>query len=1133
MQNAGKEIMTQIESTFEDRYTQKTGWVFLSGTQALVRLVLMQARRDAKAGLNTAGYVSGYRGSPLGGVDREFWRNEETLKRHSIVFQAGVNEDLAATAIWGTQQASFFDTPQKDGVFSLWYGKGPGVDRSGDVFRHANLAGTSPLGGVLALAGDDPVCTSSTVPSQSDHALIDARMPLLVPADVQDILDFGLYGLAMSRYSGCWVGLKTLTENMDSSGSVLIDDAQTKIVPPVDFQPPTDGLHIRRDDPPMDKERRLEEWKLPAAQAFARANKIDKIVHQHASARLGIVACGKSFLDVMEALDILGLSSGKAKDIPLRVYKIGLAWPLDREGLSGFCQGLDEIFVVEGKHVVLEGQIKEALFNHAQEERPQVTGKRDEKEREIFPSFGDLSPEEIALAIAKRLSRFHDTSVLEEPLAFLEAQNTIASKHQNILQRELFFCSGCPHNTSTNVPDGSFALAGIGCHFMASRMERNNIAATHMGGEGANWNGIAPFIEDAHAFANLGDGTYYHSGILALRAAVAAKVNITYKILYNDAVAMTGGQPMDGPLNVSMIANQIRAEGVERIAIVSDDIEKHKKSLSLPAATTLHPREELDALQQSLRHVPGVSALIYDQACAAETRRKRRKGQIPQATEKVFINTLLCDGCGDCAKQSNCIALTPEETPLGRKRSVDQSACNGDFSCLEGFCPALVTLRGATLKSPLPVDLNSSQIPEPDVCAIDRDYNILVSGIGGTGVLTIGAVLGTAAQMEERRISTLDLAGLAQKNGAVACHIRIAEKDHPVHAARIGAGRTNLLLGGDLVTSSNQSILSRLNPETSQAIVNDHQTMTGTFMRNPDMDFPKARLKDAISENSGPAFFDANHAATRLLGDPIFANMILLGFACQKGLLPLSYKSIEKAISLNGVAVSKNLSAFSQGRRLACDDAALNLFSKASDPQKPDYLDAFTKDQAKDLAAYQNDAYAKRYLDFVAQAKMREDALGKTGFALALARSYYHLLTYKDEYEVARLYSDGRFSDAVSQAFDGKSKTFFHLAPPLFAGKRRFGPWIGKAFPILAHFKGLRGTIFDPFGHQHLRLEERRLIVEYEELMAKVLKALNADNYAQGIELAKSFLSIRGFGPVKEGAILAARKEITELSAGF
>jgi indolepyruvate ferredoxin oxidoreductase len=1135
--------------TLDDKYALESGRIFLTGTQALVRLLLMQRQRDLAAGLNTAGFVSGYRGSPLGNVDRELWQIGERLEDHHIHFQPGVNEDLAATSIWGSQQASLLAGAKYDGVFGLWYGKGPGVDRSGDVFRHANMAGTSPHGGVLVLAGDDPGCKSSTVPSQSEHALIDAQIPVLHPANVQEFLDFGLLGWAMSRYSGCWVAMKTVTENVDSSASVLVDPGRVRVTLPEDFEMPPGGVHIRLHDwPPYQQEVRLQRHKLYAALAFARANALDRVVLEGANRRLGIVTTGKTYLDVMQALDDLGIDERLATDIGLGVYKVGLPWPLEPEGIRRFACGLDEILVVEEKRAVIENQLKEQLYNWQADVRPRVIGKFDEDGEWILPSAGELTPARIARVIARRIERFHASDPIRERLTFLEdKERTLAGPLPGI-RRQPYFCSGCPHNTSTRVPEGSHAVGGIGCHFMVTWMDRSTETYTHMGGEGANWIGIAPFTEQAHTFVNIGDGTYFHSGLLAIRAGVAAGVNVTYKILFNDAVAMTGGQPMDGPLDVAMITRQVAAEGVKRIAVVTDEPEKYATGTDFAPGVAVSHRDDLDKVQRELREVRGPSVLVYDQTCAAEKRRRRKRGLYPDPPKRAFINEAVCEGCGDCGIESNCVSIIPKETEFGRKRAIDQSSCNKDFSCLKGFCPSFVTVNGGRLRKPAGgvAAVDFPALPEPVLPALDHPYGIVVAGIGGTGVVTIGALLGMAAHLEGKGVSVLDQIGLAQKNGAVVTHVRIAGQPDDIHAVRISAGGARLLLGCDIVNAGSFEILAKLRPAFTRAVVNTHATMTADFTHDPDLKFPARDLRGAIERACGADnvdFVDGGTLATELLGDSIAANLFMVGFAYQKGLLPVSAAAIERAIEINATAVDFNKQAFLWGRRTAHDKAAVERIVgiDATVADRPaETLDDIVARRIDELTAYQNAAYAARYSAFVDRVRQTEAERvpGETALAEAVARSYFKLLAYKDEYEVARLYADGRFEDSLRHRFDGEYKLTFHLAPPILGNrdpltgrlrKREFGPWVMSVFRILARLKGLRGTAVDIFGRTPERKMERRLITDYETTLATVLTGLDRDNHAIAREIAALPETIRGFGHVKEQNLEQAKAHEADL----
>jgi len=1129
----------------DDKYAQENGRVYLSGIQALVRLPLMQRRLDLARGLNTAGFISGYRGSPLGGFDTELWKAEKFLEANAIHFRPAVNEDLGATAVWGSQQVNLFEGARYDGVFSIWYGKGPGVDRSGDVFKHGNAAGSATHGGVLVLAGDDHACKSSTIPQQSELACIDAGMPVLNPADVQDVLDFGLLGWAMSRYSGCWVAMKAISETMDSTAACVVAPDRVKIVLPENFELPEEGLNIRWPDHPLEQERRLHRHKLYAARAFARANGLDRLVIDSPRPRFGIFTTGKASLDVMQALSDLGIDAAHAAEIGLRVCKVGLSWPLDPASTRHFAEGLEEILVVEEKRAVLENQLKEQLYNWRADTRPRVVGKRDEAGAWLLPSDGELTPAMVARAIAGRIERFYTNPTIQERLAFLEAKEKALQQPASGVERVPYFCSGCPHNTSTHVPEGSRALAGIGCHYMAQWMDRATDTFTHMGGEGANWIGQAPFTETPHVFQNIGDGTYFHSGLLAIRAAIAANVNITYKILYNDAVAMTGGQAVDGPLSVAQITHQLYGEGARHIAVVTDAPEKYGKHPDFAAGVTVYGREALDRVQRQLRDVKGVSILIYDQTCAAEKRRRRKRGLLEDPPLRVFINPEICEGCGDCGVQSNCLSVIPLETELGRKRAIDQSSCNKDYSCLNGFCPSFVTVEGGRLRKRSPQSLQGlAAVAEPARPATATPYSIVLAGVGGTGIVTLSNLLGMAAHLEGKGITVLDQAGLAQKGGAVWSHVRIADRASDLHAVRIPAGSADLLLGCDLIVAAGTESLAKTSPETA-AIVNCHETMTGEFTHAPDALFPEDAMRAAIDQaTAGNAtFLDASQLATRLMGDSIATNLFLLGYAYQQGRIPLSAEAIHRAIELNGVAIQQNRDSFQWGRLAVTHPERVREMAGIEDeaPRTPTLEDVLAH-RSTFLTAYQGPALATRYAALVRRAKKAEAALHQHGLAEAVAKAYFKLLAYKDEYEVARLYTNGDFERRLHDQFEGNFKLTFHLAPPLLARadretgkprKSRFGPWMMGAFRGLAALRFLRGTPFDPFGYGAERKRERQLIADYEKAIGEVIEGLRPENHALAVEIAGLAERIRGFGHVKEAAMMETKQKEAALLANF
>ncbi|EDP66736.1 indolepyruvate ferredoxin oxidoreductase [alpha proteobacterium BAL199] len=1143
--------MALAEVSLDDKYVLDRGRVFLTGVQALVRLPLIQRRRDVAVGKNTGCFISGYRGSPLGGYDQQLWRAGKLLKQHHVHFQAGVNEELAATAVWGSQQPNLFPGATHDGVFGIWYGKGPGVDRSGDVFKHANFAGTSPWGGVLAIAGDDHVAKSSTVPHQSEFAFVDASVPVLNPAGVQDTLDFGLLGFAMSRFASCWVGFKTTAEIMDSSASVEADADALKIVIP-DFDMPPGGLHIRWPDPWLEQEERLHTFKMPAVAAFARANGIDRVVIDTPKPRLVIVTTGKSYLDVRQALDDLGIDAELARDIGLRVFKVGMPWPLEPHGARAACAGAERVLVVEEKRSLIEWQLKEQLYDLPNGQRPRIEGKQDDSGRTLFRANGELNATEVALAIAERVLAFADVERIKARRALIAQRVEGGKAKPSEFQRTPYFCSGCPHNTSTRVPEGSRAVAGIGCHFMAAWMpERTTETFTQMGGEGVTWVGQAPFTETGHIFANLGDGTYNHSGILAIRMAVASKVTMTYKILFNDAVAMTGGQPSDNGLTPWIIAQQVAAEGAARVDVVTEDPDKYPSGDIWPKGTNIHHRDDLDEVQRTLRETSGVTVLIYDQTCAAEKRRRRKRGTMEDPNRRVFINEAVCEGCGDCGVASNCVSVLPVETEFGRKRQIDQSSCNKDFSCVKGFCPSFVDVIGgkvrkgasaAAAKPAAGVPDVFEALPEPTLPGLDEPYGILVTGIGGTGVVTIGALLGMAAHLEGKGTSVLDMTGLAQKGGSVMSHVKIAATPAAVHAPRIAAGAADLLLACDIATAASKDGLEAISRDKTRAVVNTHQTMTGRFTQNPDMQFPAASMMDILRKAAGDnstEFVDAYGIATRLLGDSIASNLYMLGYAWQRGLVPLSRESIERAIELNAVAVTFNKQAFLWGRRAAHDPAAVQRLVEPKPlaaslrPEVATTLDEIVKVRVAELTAYQDAAYAERYkalVDKVAAAE-RKAVPGKDDLARAVARYAFKLMAIKDEYEVARLYADGGFERKLRQQFEGDFKLRFHLAPPSFAPrdpqaghlkKLTFGAWIMPAFRVLASLNGLRGGRFDPFGRSAERLMERRLRDEYFQTVEEIVSRLTPQTHAIGVELARVPEQIRGFGHVKEAHVTRA-----------
>jgi indolepyruvate ferredoxin oxidoreductase len=1146
-------------TTLDDKYLLDHGRVYLTGTQALVRLPMIQRQRDLAAGLNTAGFISGYRGSPLGAYDQALWKAKKFLKEKHVFFTPGVNEELAATAVWGSQQVGLFAGAKYDGVFGMWYGKGPGVDRSGDVFKHANAAGTSKYGGVLLIAGDDHACKSSTLPHQSEHAFDAAMIPVLYPTGVADIIELGLHGFAMSRYSGCYVALKCVSDTVDASASVNLDIDSPSVVLPEDIDLSSGGVHIRWPDVPLEQELRLQHDKIYAALAYARVNKLNRVTIDSSEPKLGIIASGKSYLDTMQALEDLGIDARHAAEIGLRVMKVAMPWPLEPTAVREFASGLDEVLVVEEKRQLIEYQLKEQLYNWRDDVRPRVVGKYDEhgewethRSPWLLPAAGELTPAMIARVIAKRIAKFYTSTIVEARLKFIEDKEAALARPRSKVARIPYFCSGCPHNTSTRVPEGSKALAGIGCHYMATWIRPDEtMTFTQMGGEGVPWAGIAPFTETKHVFANLGDGTYFHSGLLAIRASIAAKVNITYKILFNDAVAMTGGQPVDGPLNVPQITQQVHAEGVGRIVVVTDEPEKYPSASNFAPGVTVHHRDDLDKVQRELREIDGVTILVYDQTCAAEKRRRRKRGTFPDPQKRVVINDLVCEGCGDCGKKSNCLSVIPVETEFGRKRAIDQSSCNKDFSCVKGFCPSFVTVEGGQLRKKKPVVQEVfNALSEPVLPSLDAPWGILVTGVGGTGVVTIGALLGMAAHLENKGVAVLDMTGLAQKGGSVYTHVRIAKSPEDIFAVRIAAGEANALLGCDMIVSTSDEAIAKMQANLTRGVVNAEVSTTGEFTKKPDLHIPVTELEATLRETMAAVeFVDATGITTALMGDAIFTNPFVMGYGYQIGLIPVSAASILRAIELNGAAVEKNKQAFDWGRRAAVDIAAVKKVAFPVEPISGIYklsesVEEMVGRRKTFLTGYQNAAYAERYAALVKRVADAEAQKfpGKKALSAAVARYYFKVLAYKDEYEVARLYSDMGFQKKVADQFEGDYKLTFHLAPPVMSAvdpttgkprKKVFGPWMMTAFGVLAKFKGLRGTALDVFGYADERKTERQLIADYEALVDELLRDVTVANYETAVDLASIPEHIRGFGHVKHAHLVDAKTRWAELLAKF
>jgi indolepyruvate ferredoxin oxidoreductase len=1095
----------------------------------------MQRTMDEAAGLNTAGFISGYRGSPLGMVDQELWRARRFLEESHIEFLPAVNEDLAATAVLGSQQVETDPGKNVDGVFGIWYGKGPGVDRAGDALKHGNAYGSSPTGGVLVVAGDDHGCISSSMPHQSDVAFLTFMMPHLNPASVAEYLEYGLYGIALSRFSGMWVGFKAITETVESALSFELPP-YPQFVMPDDFVPPVTGLHYRWPDFPGPQIEERLEAKKAATLAFAAANPIDRKIFDVPKARFGIVTTGKAHLDLMEALRLLGIDADEARRIGIDVYKVGMVWPLEPRGALDFVQGKNEVLVVEEKRGIIESQFKEYFYDYPGKKPKRMVGKRDENFDRLVPWIGELSPMQLAPIVARRLDREFGGTRFSQKAEVLARQrgSRIAVKGAT---RMPYFCSGCPHNTSTKVPEGSKALAGIGCHFMASWMDRDTDGLIQMGGEGVNWIARSKFNGGEHVFQNLGDGTFYHSGSLAIRQSIAAAANITYKILFNDAVAMTGGQPVDGPLTVQSVAQSVRAEGVERIALVSDEPELFDPA-DFPARTSISHRRELDSVQRELRDIPGVTVLIYAQTCATEKRRRRKRGKLEDPNKFVVINELVCEGCGDCSVESNCLSVIPKETPFGRKRQIDQDSCNKDYSCVNGFCPSFVTVEG-NIERPRAAaafggELESlgRNLPDAPIPAIDSCYDLLVTGVGGTGVITVGALITMAAHLEGKGASELDFMGFAQKFGPVLSYLRIGEQPADINQVRIEPARADALIGCDLVVSSSPKASITYQKDHTRALVNTAEMLTGDFIQHRDanlrVDARLAAIGNAVGEGM-LSTIDADTLARKLMGDAIYANVIMTGCAWQQGLIPVSLAALQRAIELNGVKIEANQQAFTWGRIAAHDPEAVAALLGAALRGKEETLDEMLEARREFLRAYQDDALAERFMATVARVREAERAITDSDeLSHGVAQAWFRLLSYKDEYEVARLHSSPEFLDSVRRDFGSDAKLRFHLAPPFLGGKkdargrplkREFGAWILPVFRLLARLRGLRGTAFDVFGYTAERRMERQLIVDFETLLAESLPTLSADNYQRLLESVNAYLDIRGYGPVKELAV--------------
>ena len=1146
-----------------DNLWAPSGAVFLTGTQALVRLLLMQRARDAAAGLNTAGFVSGYRGSPLGMLDQAIWKAGGKFTEAGIRFVPAVNEELGATQVLGTQRVESDPERTHDGVFALWYGKGPGVDRAGDAIKHGNAYGSSPHGGVLVVAGDDHGCVSSSMPHQSDDVFQAWHMPVVAPGNVAEYLEFGLYGWALSRFSGNWVGFTALSEVVESGATVDLDRINARVASWADVdtvraatghQAPADGLHYRWPDlPSLRIETRLKD-KLAAVAAFARVNSIDRDVIVAPQARFGIVTVGKAHYDFMEVLRRLEITPEMLAAAGVRVYKVGLSFPIEITRMQAFADGLQELLVIEEKAPIVERQLRTLFYNAPV--RPRILGKTDAEGRPLVSDVGELRPSRLIEIVAQWFARH--LAGFDRHLAHVRdfTPPELLSNAGDAVKRLPYFCAGCPHNTSTRVPEGSEARAGIGCHFMASWMDRHTGGLIQMGGEGVDWVSHSMFTRRPHVFQNLGDGTYYHSGYLAIRQAVAARATITYKILFNDAVAMTGGQPVDGVISVDAIARQVESEGVKAVAVVSDHIEQFGPIRDrFPADTSFHPREELDEVQRRLREIEGVTVLIYEQTCAAEKRRRRKKGEMADPAERLYIHDDVCEGCGDCGVQSNCVAVLPLETPLGRKRRIDQSACNKDYSCANGFCPSFVSVSGGKLRKKSGALVNGTAaflarvaaLPEPAPHTWTGPYDLLVTGVGGTGVVTVGAVIAMAAHLEGKSASVLDFMGFAQKGGSVLSFVRWADVPERLNQVRIDTQQADAILACDLVVGASPDALQTVRHGRTRVLANVHEVPVAESLKNPDatLRVPEllAKLRFAAGDDAVETF-DAQTLAEDFLGDTIVSNIVALGIAWQRGLVPVGLPALQRAIELNGVAVQSNLLAFALGRLAAADPAALQALREAPEPAPADEpLDVFLGHAMAHLTGWQDRAWAARFDAVIQRVRRTEMALPAPAegaalpFTTTVAKSLLKLMSYKDEYEVARLYSDGRFLEKLQAQFEGDLQIEFHMAPPLLTRGRdgkppqkiRLGAWLLPAMRWLARGKRLRGTALDLFGRTAERRMERTLIDDFLQRVDELLPLLNADNRTLATQIAALPQTMRGFGHVKLANVALARAREAEL----
>ncbi|MFK7731798.1 MAG: indolepyruvate ferredoxin oxidoreductase family protein [Pseudomonadales bacterium] len=1150
--------MSKNKVSLRDRYTQHEGRIHLRGSQAMVRLFMMQRMRDQAAGLNTAGFISGYRGSPMTAIDEEIWRVEDLLKEHHTHFWPGINENLAATAVWGSQQSNYYNDCKYDGVFSMWYGKGPGLDQCVDATRQGNWHGASKHGGVLMAVGDDPNMTSTINGYASELMFEDMFMPVLYPADIQEVLDMGLYGIALSRFCGAWTGYKLLPETIETSASIDADINRVQIITP-EFEFPPEGVNSFLEDSVYVQEARIRNYRLPAALAFARANHLNYVSHSSLNPRLGIVTVGKSWRDAQQALVDLGISNEQAAELGISILKVGMPYPADKQCYADFAAGLEEVLVIEEKRDQLENGVRAACYHLPTDQRPRIVGRFDEHGNKLVDNARMIASDQIAQIIAQRIEHFHQSDWMNARVKRLQGVTERASSVPALnTARVPYFCSGCPHNTSTQVPEGSRGVGGVGCHYMATWMDRETYTFSQMGGEGVSWIGQAPFVKTDHVFQNLGDGTYFHSGSHAVRAAISSGTNITYKILFNDAVAMTGGQPVDGTLTVDQITRQMRNEGVQKIVVVTDEPEKYSSASNFARGTTVHHRRELDAVQRELREVKGVSVMVYDQTCASEKRRRRKRGTYPDPAKRTFINDRVCEGCGDCGVQSNCVSIQPLETDFGRKRKIDQSSCNKDFSCAYGFCPSFVTVLGGKVRkvageakaNDVTPDVGSLPMPQLPELPNNGSYGLLVTGVGGTGVVTIGALLGMAAHIDDIGICVVDQMGFAQKGGAVLTHVRFAHTQDQIHASRLNSAGANALLACDMLVAGGDNVLELLDASSTKAIVNTVKNYTGEFTRDTEIAYPADTLLSRLRTRTNPEtsdFFDASALAIKLLGDTLGANLMLTGFAWQRGMIPVSEAALLQAIELNGVAVDWNKEAFAWGRRIAHQPELIAKFLQpdaAVQPLifKPTKLGDWVQKFSKELSVYQDDAYAKRYRDFIDTVKTSEQQSlpGSEALSLAVAKAAHKLMAYKDEYEVARLYSEPEFKQKLQAQFEGDYTLEFNLAPPIISPtdkktgaptKMQFGPWMLTAFGWLAKLKFLRGSRFDPFGYLPERKVERELIDKYFSTINALLSELNSDNLQLAVAIAEVPMSIRGYGHIKDGNVEKAHAKLQELLA--